>query len=114
MHTRRPSMARTDHNNSSQPGDLSRGSVQYLNPQGMLKNRAFSQVVVASGPVKIVYVGAQTPVDETGTVIGKGDIAAQTEQVLKILETCLGAAGAGPEHIAQWNVYIVHDQPVRP
>ena len=107
-------MARTNHNTSSQPADSSRGAVQYLNPEGMLKNPAFSQVVVASGPVKIVYVGAQTPVDETGTIIGKGDIAAQTEQVLKNLETCLQAAGAGPEHIAQWNVYIVHDQPVRP
>lgn len=90
------------------------GSVQYLNPEGMLKNPAFSQVVVASGPVKLVYVGAQTPVDDTGTLVGKGDIAAQTEQVLKNLETCLRAAGAGPEHIAQWNVYVVQGQPVRP
>lgn len=91
-----------------------RGNVEYLNPQGMIRNPAFSQVVVASGPVKLVYVGAQTPVDESGTIVGKGDIAAQTEQVLRNLETCLRAAGAGPEHIAQWNVYIVHDQPVRP
>ncbi len=91
-----------------------RGSVEHLNPEGMLRNPAFSQVVVAHGPVKLIHVGAQTPVDATGMIVGKGDIAAQTEQVLKNLETCLRAAGAGPEHIAQWNVYVLRDQQVMP
>jgi enamine deaminase RidA (YjgF/YER057c/UK114 family) len=90
------------------------GSVQYINPEGMLKNPAFSQVVVASGPAKTVYVGAQTAVNASGSLIGKGDVAAQTEQVLKNVETCLSAAGAGPENIVQWNIYIVHNQPIQP
>ncbi len=91
-----------------------RGSVEHINPEGMLRNPAFSQVVVASGPVRLIYVGAQTPVDAAGTIVGKADIAMQTGQVLKNLETCLRAAGAGPEHIAQWNIYVLHDQPVMP
>ncbi len=91
-----------------------RGSVEHLNPEAMLRNPAFSQVVVAAGPVRLIYVGAQTPVDGAGTLIGKGDIAAQTEQVLKNLETCLRAAGAGPQHIAHWNIYVLRDQPVMP
>jgi enamine deaminase RidA (YjgF/YER057c/UK114 family) len=107
-------MSSTTSNTASQQTGSIHGRVEYLNPPGMVSNPAFSQVVVASGPVKLVYVGAQTPVDGSGTIVGKGDIAAQTEQVLKNLESCLRAAGAGPEHIAQWNVYIVHDQPVRP
>ena len=90
-----------------------RGSVEYLNPAGMLGNPAFTQVVAASGPVKTIYVGAQTPVDASGALVGKGDIAAQTLQVLKNLETCLQAAGAGPEHIVHWNIYIVHHQPLQ-
>ena len=107
-------MTTTSRNASLDQAAPERGSVQYLNPEGMVRNPAFSQVVVASGPVKLVYVGAQTPVDGSVNLVGKGDIAAQTEQVLRNLESCLKAAGAGPEHIAQWNVYIVQDQPVLP
>ncbi len=91
-----------------------RGSVQYINPPGLLKNRAYTQVVVASGPVKTVYVGAQTAFDESGAIVGRGDVAAQTEQILRNMETCLAAAGAGPEHIVHWNIYIVQGQPVQP
>lgn len=90
-----------------------RASVEYINPDGMLKNPAFSQVVAAAGALKTVYVGAQTPVDGAGALIGKGDIAAQTEQVLRNIETCLCAAGAGPEHIVKWNIYIVDAQPIQ-
>ncbi len=91
-----------------------RGFVEYINPEGLLKNPAFTQVVVASGPVKTVYVGAQTAVDASGAMVGKGDIAAQTEQILWNLEVCLAAAGAKREHIVQWNIYIVGDQPIEP
>ncbi len=90
-----------------------RGSVEYINPENMLKNPAFTQVVAASGPVKTVYVGAQTAVDGSGAIIGKGDVVAQTLQVLKNVETCLAAAGAKPEHIVKWNIYIVQDQPIQ-
>ena len=89
------------------------GSVSYINPEGLLKNPEFTQVVVASGPVKTIYVGAQTPVDGSGKLVGKGDIAGQTVQVLNNVETCLRAAGAGPEHIVQWNIYVVPDQPIQ-
>jgi enamine deaminase RidA (YjgF/YER057c/UK114 family) len=79
----------------------------------MLKNPAFTQVVVASGPVKTVYVGAQIPVDASRAIVGKGDIAMQTGQVLKNVGTCLSAAGAGPEHIVQWNIHVVQNQPIQ-
>jgi enamine deaminase RidA (YjgF/YER057c/UK114 family) len=91
-----------------------RGSVQHINPDGLPKSPAFTQAVAVSGPVKTVYVGAQLPVDASGALIGKGDIAAQTEQVLKNVQTCLEAAGAGPEHLIQWNIYVVQDQPIQP
>ncbi len=107
-------MDQTTHNSQASQPNPAGSPVEYINPEGMVRNPAFSQVVVASGPVKLIYVGAQTPVDGTGAIVGKGDLAAQTEQVLKNLETCLRAAGAGPEHIAQWNVYVVPDQPVLP
>src|SRR5207245_7412419 len=40
-----------------------KGSVEYINPDSMVKSPAFSQAVVVAGPVKTVYVGAQNAVD---------------------------------------------------
>lgn len=53
---------------------------------------------------------ARTRSTPRGTFVGKGDIAVQTEQVLRNLRTALDAAGARPEHVVKWNVPIVDGQ----
>jgi enamine deaminase RidA (YjgF/YER057c/UK114 family) len=88
--------------------------VEYVNPDGLIKNPAFTQVVAVTGSVKTVYVGMQNAVDGSGTIVGKGDIAAQTEQTLHNLETCLEAVGAQPQHLVIWTIYIAQGQPVMP
>lgn len=90
------------------------GSVQHLNPDGLHKNPAYSQAVVVTGNVRTIYVGGQNAVDTSGTVIGKGDIKAQTEQVLRNVETALAAGGAKLEHVVKWTVHIVQGQPLQP
>jgi enamine deaminase RidA (YjgF/YER057c/UK114 family) len=87
-----------------------KGSVQHLNPDGLQKNPGYSQAVVVTGNVKTVYVGGQNAVDAAGKVVGKGDIKAQTEQVLMNVETVLAAGGAKLEQVVKWNVYIVQGQ----
>ena len=89
------------------------GRVQLINPDGLVKSPAFSNVAVVTGNVKTVYVGGQDAVDADGNVVGKGDIGAQTEQVLKNLRAALTAAGAGPEHVVKWNIYIVQGQSIQ-
>lgn len=90
------------------------GAVQFLNPAGLPKNNAFTQAVAVTGAVKTVYVGAQTAVDGAGAIVGKGDIGAQTEQTLRNVQICLEAAGAGPEHLIQWNIFVLQGQPLGP
>jgi enamine deaminase RidA (YjgF/YER057c/UK114 family) len=89
------------------------GRVEFLSPDGLIKSPAFSNVVVVSGNVKTVYVGGQDAVDAEGNVVGKGDLGAQTEQVLKNVKTALAAAGAGPEHVIKWNIYVAPGQSVQ-
>jgi enamine deaminase RidA (YjgF/YER057c/UK114 family) len=89
------------------------GRVEFLNPDGLHANPAFSNVAVVSGNVRTIYVGGQDAIDAEGNVVGAGDIAAQTEQVLLHLRTALEAAGAGPEHVVKWNVFIVEGQDFR-
>ena len=89
------------------------GRVEFLNPNGLPRNPAFSNVAVVSGNVRTIYVGGQDAVDAEGNIVGIGDISLQTEQVLRNLRTALEAAGAGPEHVAKWNVFIVEGQDFR-
>ena len=89
------------------------GSVEFLNPDGLPRNPAFSNVAVVSGRVRTVYVGGQDAVDAGGRIVGAGDLDAQTEQVLRNLVTALGAAGAGPEHVVKWNLLVVEGQDFR-
>src|SRR5215211_237347 len=90
------------------------GGVEFLNPDGLPRNPAFSNVAVVSGSVRTIYIGGQDAIDAEGNVVGAGDIAAQTEQVLRNLRTALAAAGAGPEHVVKWNVFIVDGQDFGP
>ena len=89
------------------------GRVEFLNPDGLPRNPAFSNVAVVSGSVRTIYIGGQDAIDAEGQIVGIGDIAAQTEQVLRNLSTALAAAGAGPEHVVKWNVFIVDGQDFR-
>ena len=84
--------------------------VLYINPEGLSRNPAFTNVVVVTGHVKTIYIGGQDAVDASGTIVGKGDIKKQTEQVLANLQTALKAGGAELEHIVKWNVYVVQGQ----
>ena len=89
------------------------GQVQYLNPDTLNKNPAFTNVIVVTGPVKTVYVGGQDAVDASGNIVGKGDFKVQTEQVLKNVQAALASGGAQLEHVVKWNLYILQGQPLR-
>jgi enamine deaminase RidA (YjgF/YER057c/UK114 family) len=91
-----------------------KAAVQHLNPDGMHKNPAYSQAIAVTGNVTTIYVGGQNAVDAAGKIVGKGDIKAQTEQVLKNVQTALAAGGAKLEHVVKWTVYIVQGQPLLP
>ena len=88
--------------------------VQHINPDGLNKNPAFTNVITITGPAKTIYIGGQDSINASGEIIAKGDIKGQTEQVLKNLQTALKAAGAGLEHIVKWNIFVVQGQPIEP
>ncbi len=97
----------SDYPNSSAGGV---GSVHYINPDSLNKNSAFTNVVVVEGNVKTVHIGGQDAINASGEIVGKGDIVAQTEQVLANVRAALEAGGAKPEHIIKWNLYVVEGQ----
>ena len=89
-------------------------TVRYINPNGLPKSDAFTNVIVVTGSLRTVYVGGQDAVDESGAIVGKGDIKTQAQQVLDNLQTALVAGGAALEHVIKWNVSVAEGQPAQP
>ena len=89
-------------------------STEYLNPDGLHANPAFSQVVVTQANARTIYVGGQNSVDSSGEIVGQGDIGRQAQQIFRNLEIALSAAGATIDHIIKWNIYVVQGQSPRP
>jgi enamine deaminase RidA (YjgF/YER057c/UK114 family) len=91
---------------------MTSGRVELLSPDGLVRSPAFSHVAVVSGAVRTIYVGGQDAVTADGEIVGKGDLAAQTTQILTNIETALAAVSAGLEHIIKWNLFVVEGQPI--
>src|SRR5690554_375081 len=87
--------------------------IQYISPDGLLKNPAFSQVVITQGNGKTIYIGGQDAVNEKGEIVGKGDIAEQTEQVMKNIQIALAACGATFDNLVKLTIHIVQGQDIR-
>lgn len=84
--------------------------IQYINPDALSANPAFSQVVVTQGNGKTIYVGGQNAVNAKGKIIGKGDIGKQTEQVMENLQVALAACSATFENLVKLTIHIVQGQ----
>jgi len=89
-------------------------SVEFINPDGLHRNPAFSQIVVVPANSRTIYIGGQNSVNSFGEIIGKGDIGLQAKQIFKNLEIALSAAGARIDHVIRWNIYVVQGQSPRP
>ena len=77
---------------------------QVINPDGIVKPVGYSQAVRASGSV-LVFIAGQVAVDENGEIVGRGDIEAQTRQIMINIETIIKAAGGTMRDIVRWTHY---------
>ncbi|MGI0487025.1 RidA family protein [Pantanalinema rosaneae CENA516] len=65
----------------------------------------YNQAIVASG--QLVFVAGQIALDpQTGMLVGEGDVAKQTEQVLANLKAILIASGATFEDVVKTTVFL--------
>ena len=63
----------------------------------------YSQAIKANG---LVFVSGQVAIDPASGQVIPGDVAAQTERVLKNLEAILKAAGSGLERVVRTTVFL--------
>ena len=65
----------------------------------------YNQAIAARG--EIVFVAGQIPLDpKTGEIVGVGDVAQQTRQVMANIEAILQAAGATWKDVVKTSVFL--------
>jgi len=87
--------------------------IDFISPDSLLKNPAFSQVAITKGSGNTIYIGGQNAITKDLEIIGKGDITLQTEYVLKNIETALSSCNATLADLFKLTIYIVQGQDVR-
>jgi enamine deaminase RidA (YjgF/YER057c/UK114 family) len=80
---------------------------EYQNPKDLSKPGSYTHVVSVAGAAKLVYVSGQVAWGADGSVVGKGDMRAQSEQVFENLGHALRAAGCGWRDVVKMNGYMV-------
>ena len=84
--------------------------MDYINPGNMSKPRGYSHAIAVSGNRKTIYIGGQNALDENGSIVGKGSLKEQTEQVLTNIQKILENAGAKLQDVVKFNIHILQGQ----
>ena len=85
-------------------------SNQFINPPGLPRPGTYTPVVVTRG-ARTIYVSGQVPVNEKGELVGKGDLAAQAEQVFRNIDMALKGAGATFADVVKITTFVVGYKP---
>ena len=70
------------------------------------RDKPTSVVISLDDGGRRVLVGAQVAADNDGNVVGKGDMRAQIEQVVKNIQACLAAGGAKASDIILTRAFV--------
>ncbi|HEY5222748.1 MAG TPA: RidA family protein [Microbacteriaceae bacterium] len=81
--------------------------IERIRPEGLVHSPAFSHVAVVPAGATTIYVGGQNSVAADGSLVGEGDVAAQSTRALENVRIALAAAGATIEDVVQWTVLFV-------
>ncbi len=79
--------------------------IGYVNPPELGTPPGYSHVVEVRAR-KLVFIAGQTSVDRDGKLVGKGDFAAQAEQVFRNLGAALAAVGCDAGNLVKLTVFL--------
>lgn len=54
----------------------------------------------------LLFISGQGPLDESGALVGEGDLIRQAEQVFENIRRILAASGATFQDVAKLNIYV--------
>ena len=80
-------------------------NARFLNPPELATTPGYTHVVETSGG-RTIYVSGQVALDQTGDLVGEGDLEAQARQVFENLTTALASAGTGFGDVVKLGYYL--------
>jgi enamine deaminase RidA (YjgF/YER057c/UK114 family) len=85
---------------------MAKPGVTYLNPPSSTPPAGMYSHVARMAPGELAFIAGQVAVDRSGTSIGVGDLAAQTNQVLANIGDILKDLGSDFEQVVQLTTYL--------
>lgn len=83
-----------------------KSKVRFINPAALPKSSGYTHVVeVTKG--QMIYISGQIALDRLGSIVGRGDFRAQTQQVFENIKAALEAVGATFKDVVKLNIYVV-------
>ena len=76
-----------------------------MNPAGLPVPRGSYSLVAIAQPGRMVFITGQTASDPQGTVVGIGDVRAQTRYVIEKIQRAVEAAGGTMNDLVAMNVF---------
>ena len=85
---------------------------QYINPDSLFPSlqHGFSQIVAASGG-KTIFISGQTAWDTQKQIVGGTDLALQSRQALRNVQTAIESVGGTLADVVALRIYIVNYRP---
>ena len=80
-------------------------TMKIINPKKWKKPIGYSNAIKTDGG-NMVFLGGQVAFDPDFNVVGKGDLVAQFEQVMKNLATVMEAAGGTLQDIVKLTIFV--------
>jgi enamine deaminase RidA (YjgF/YER057c/UK114 family) len=77
--------------------------ITHHNPKGLFASPQFSQAVEIPAGARLLFVGGQNGVDETGQLVGP-DAASQTKRALENVRTAVEGSGGLFANVAKWTI----------
>lgn len=82
--------------------------VEFKNPSSVASPKGYSQVAVIDlGNCQMIVLSGQVPLDSSGNLIGKDDIARQTEQVFLNIQKIVSEFGGTMDNVIKTGIYMV-------
>ena len=82
--------------------------VKFINPSSSSAPKSYSQAAIIDlGNCKMIIISGQTALDAQGNLIGKGDMAKQTEQVFLNIKKIVTDLGGTMDNIVKTGIFLV-------
>jgi len=82
--------------------------IKFVNPPALSAPKGYSHAAVVDlGTSRMVIISGQVALDSSGSLVGKGDVSRQTEQIFVNIKNIITGHGGTMDNIAKLGIYML-------